>query len=339
MSSKVLIGLHLDDKNNIEKVRKAIEMSISNILDIDYFSENLSYSLKGEVRRNSYSLFVTVSKIKVLDLLTWTIDDIDIKDCIGADIVNLSIDAKDFNDNGSAELSLFGESRGYICKTESNLVPVFYYNRPIEVKKLYYYDFNRLRLSILLDKTFNFTVHIDLRPDFNSIGIQYLEINIKTFGKFCCLSDSIEELYLMRLKLDSKDVFGISKLNEELYTFFDSALVYQNIGKDIILPTGLTQVFYRCLNTIDNFSIVFPPSVNYIGVGLHNYPNNSANINYLGTFILHKNSPESLFDTIISNFFDIKSKLDGYTLNNIGSYRKDKINFINNNLVKLEFYG
>ena len=339
MSSKVLIGLHLDDKKDIEKVRKAIEMSISNILDIDYFSENLSYSLKGEVRRNSYSLFVTISKIKVLDLLTWTIYDINIKDCIEADIVNLSIDVKDFNDNGSVELSLFGESRGYICKAESNLIPVFYDNRPIEVKKLYYYDFNRLRLSILLDKTFNFTVRIDLRPGFNAIRIQQSEINIKTFGRFCHLSDSIEELYLMRLKLDSKDVFGISKLNEELYIFFDSALVYQNVGKDIILPTGITQVSYHCLNTIDNFSIVFPPSVNYIKIGLHNYPNDSADISYVGTFVLHKNSPKSLFDRIVSDFFNFRSELDGYTLNNIGSSKQDKINFINNTLVKLEFYG
>lgn len=220
-------------------------------------------NVDSDIDFNKYSKYTNISvkvrSIKVLDLDTISLIDLDVKDC--KDVIGFNFDSKKYEYDFTISCS-YRDNRRYIyTDAKSNCIHssiAVYQNDSLlgGEDSTVLIDFNdsfSMEINLL-----NFTLKIA-----NTIYTLYNEIRIDTD------CNGYEDL-LITIDVET-DIFEstklFSKVDEFTYSLFDNTYIISELHNDVIVSSGAdTLVIY--LNNIDKHcNVVIPPSINRVIIG------------------------------------------------------------------------
>ena len=205
------------------------------------------------------NISVKVKSIKVLDLDTISLVDLDVKDC--KDVIGFNFDSVKCEYDFTVSCSFRGNRRYIYTDAKSNCI-----HSSIAVYQ---------NGSLLGGE--DSTVLIDFNDSF-SIEINLLNLTLKITNTIYTLYNEISRdndcngyedlLLIIDVEADIFEATKIfSKIDEFTYSLFDKTYIISELHNDVIVSSGAdTLVIY--LNNIDKHcNVVIPPSVNRVIIG------------------------------------------------------------------------
>lgn len=220
-------------------------------------------NVDSDIDFNKYSkytnIFVKVKSIKVLDLDTISLIDLDVKDC--KDVTGFNFDSKKCEYDFTISCSYRVNRRYIYTDAKSN-----YINSSIAV-----YQNGRLlggeNSVICIDFNDSFTIEISLLSlalkITNTIYTLYNEISrdndCNGYGDLLTIIDIEADIF------EATKIF--SKIDEFTYCLFDKTYIISELHNDVVVSSNIDTLVIYLGNIDKHCNVVIPPSVNRVIIG------------------------------------------------------------------------
>jgi len=220
-------------------------------------------NVDNDIDFNKYSKYTVISvkvkSIKVLDLDTISLIDLDVKDC--KDVIGFNFDSKKCERDFEVSCSLRGNRR-YIYA---------------DAKSSYSYSSIAVYQNDSLLGGENSSVLIDFNDSF-SMEISLLNLDLKITNTIYTLYNGISKytdcngygdlLTIISVKafiFEATNLF--SKIDEFAYSLFDSTYIITELHNDVIVSNGTDTLVIYLRNIDKHCNVVIPPSINRVFIG------------------------------------------------------------------------
>ena len=338
MADKIVIGLHLEDESDYNKVLDFMNNCLNGISNSEGFSDNFNTKIINAYK--NCELYFRVKSVLVLDFSTSFIYNMDIKDCL-EDVDGLQIGKDKLLDDGSIYLNLFGFTKNkydIFSLGDRRLfwhIPIFFNNKLIDLENKQLVNRNILYMNVSLDLDFllGFSVEVDLDT---------LDYAIRNKDTLIYYSNALfkgcedETFYYLFYSIDTQPWF-VEIINDNMYKSTSNLFVnyiYKMKTDTIIVPNEIKNVDFCNRNSYkDKVTFVFPPNLERFNFSKHNTSNL---FNCYITFIFSKDTDISIYRSIVKPYLELPqySYIDKVILNS----REKLLDFINNEILNIKEY-
>lgn len=279
MSNLVVIGL-IVNKAEADRYSKFILSDISYSLN-HCRNYKISYEFNRDLQKQFFLRYIRTNKIRVFDLDTFDVYDIDLDTLNSSELAEL---LGDVAEDASRTSELIGREKTFrwsifgACSYGSNfysnyssLCPVIYNDKVLSPKHKGNLDFNWFKLSILHYAEVHFYVYINvINGDYSLYGGDFVfDFNVNK------PSDLYGKDIAYKINYDKINSLPLFDIDGTCLTVRDTLCCILNNGEYTILPNGIRYVYMTFDLSSVGQSVVFPPSLECIDFIFTPYSNYS----------------------------------------------------------------